>query len=246
MRSAMLRSAYDVLTGVMVSSRRAWRRVPWRWVRRGVLGMALAGVIAVVASQIWIRAAAKGQVYSEQDVPAKPVALVLGAMVQPDGTLSGFLEARLAAAKRLYDSGKVDAILVSGDHGEWRYDEPGHMVDWLIGNGVPEAKVVADYAGFDTYDSCHRAVRVFGVTSAIVVTQSYHIQRAVALCREAGMDAVGVGDDSARQWPGYWRRASVREQGAYVKALFDVVIDRDPVFLGQHETGVETALATPR
>jgi vancomycin permeability regulator SanA len=84
------------------------------------------------------------------------------------------------------------------------------------------------------------------VSAAIVVTQSYHIQRAVALCREAGMDAVGVGDDTARQWPGYWTRAAVREQGAYVKALYDVAIDRDPVFLGPHETGVEKALSAPR
>lgn len=231
---------------VRVSVRRAWRRIPWRWVRRGLIAAVLAGIVAVTASQLWIRETAGGHVYAETDVPARPVALVLGAKVQPDGTPSGFLQARLAAAQRLYEAGRVEAILVSGDHGEWAYDEPGHMAQWLIDNGVPAAKVVRDYAGFDTYDSCHRAVRVFGVDAAIVVTQSYHIQRAVALCREAGMDAVGVGDDTARQWPGYWQRAALREQGAYVKALLDVAVGRDPVFLGPHETGVETALQTPR
>jgi len=231
--------AYSILKGVRV-------RIRWKWVRRGLIAVVLAGVVAVAASQLWIRGEASGHVYAESDVPARPVALVLGAQVHDDGTLSGFLIARLEEAKRLYDAGKVQAILVSGDHGEWRYDEPGHMQQWLVEHGVPAAKVVADFAGFDTYDSCHRAVRVFGVSSAIVVTQSYHIQRAVALCREAGMDAVGVGDDTARQWPGYWQRAAVREQGAYLKALFDVVADRDPVYLGQHETGVEKALTASR
>jgi len=221
-------------------------KIPWRRVRRGLLIAGLTGVVAMTASQLWIRGAARGHVYAESDVPARPVALVLGAQVDPDGSPSGFLTARLAEAKRLYEAGKVDAILVSGDHGEWRYDEPGHMQQWLLANGVPAAKVVADYAGFDTYDSCQRAVRVFGVTSAIVVTQSFHIQRAVTLCRAAGMDAVGVGDDSARQWPVQWTRASVREQGAYLKALMDVTTRRDPVFLGPPETGVERALATPR
>jgi vancomycin permeability regulator SanA len=218
----------------------------WKWIRRGLMTTVILAVVAVTTSQVWIRTAASGHVYAESDVPAKPVALVLGAMVHPDGTLSAFLIARLEVAKRLYEADKVQAILVSGDHGEWAYDEPGSMHAYLVQHGVPDVKVVDDYAGFDTYDSCHRAVRIFGVTQAIVVTQSYHIDRAVALCREAGMDAVGVGDDSVRQFAGYWRRAVVREQGAYLKALLDVSIRRDPVYLGQHETGVERALAASR
>ncbi|NUR74016.1 MAG: DUF218 domain-containing protein [Hamadaea sp.] len=229
--------AYAILKGV---------KIPWRLVRRTLLIAGVAGVVTVAASQLWIRGASRGHVYAESDVPARPVALVLGAQVDPDGSPSGFLVARLAEAKRLYDAGKVAAILVSGDHGEWRYDEPGHMQQWLLANGVPADKVVADYAGFDTYDSCQRAVRVFGVDAAIVVTQSFHIQRAVTLCREAGMDAVGVGDDSARQWRLQWDRATVREQGAYVKAVLDVVSRRDPVYLGPHETGVERAVAASR
>lgn len=218
----------------------------WYWIRRGA---ALAVILAfglVGGSQLWIRGAAAGRVYAESDVPNRSVALVLGAMVHPDGTLSAFLEARVAQAKRLYDAGKVEAILVSGDHGEWAYDEPGRMHAWLVEHGVPDAKVVDDYAGFDTYDSCQRAARVFGVTEAIVVTQSYHIDRAVTLCREAGIDAVGVGDDSVRVFRGFWTRAVVREQMAYLKAVVDVAVRRDPVFLGKHDTGVERALATAR
>jgi vancomycin permeability regulator SanA len=220
--------------------------IKWPLVRRGAALAAIAAFGVVAGSQLWIRGAAVGNVYTENAVPERPVALVLGAEVHPDGTLSAFLEARVAAAKRLYDAGKVDAILVSGDHGEWKYDEPGHMHQWLVAHGVPDAKVVNDYAGFDTYDSCQRAVRIFGVTKAIVVTQSYHIDRAVALCREAGMDAVGVGDDSVRVFKGPWTKAVVREQAAYLKAVLDVATRRKPRFLGPHETGVETALATAR
>jgi vancomycin permeability regulator SanA len=218
----------------------------WYWVRRPAALVVIIAFGLVGGGQLWIRGAAAGHVYAEADVPRRPVALVLGAMVHPDGTLSAFLEARVAQAKRLYDAGKVEAVLVSGDHGEWAYDEPGRMHSWLVAHGVPDAKVVDDYAGFDTYDSCQRAVRVFGVTQAIVVTQSYHIDRAVALCREAGMDAVGVGDDSVRVFTGFWRRAVVREQAAYLKAVVDVAARRDPVFLGRHETGVEQALAASR
>jgi vancomycin permeability regulator SanA len=218
----------------------------WYWIRRGLALAAIVSFGVVAASQLWIRGSASGNVYAESDVPHRPVALVLGALVDPDGTPSGFLTARLAVAKRLYDAGKVDAVLVSGDHGEWAYDEPGTMHAWLVANGVPDAKVVDDYAGFDTYDSCNRAVRVFGVKQATVVTQSYHIDRAVTLCRDAGMDAVGVGDDTARQFKGKWAKAAVREQGAYLKAVLDEVTRRDPVYLGRHETGVERALAAAR
>ncbi|WP_372451828.1 SanA/YdcF family protein [Catellatospora tritici] len=218
---------------------------PARW-RRRVLRLAvwgtLAGLLAVGASIGWIRWGASGHVYSVQDVPQAPVALVLGAKVHENGVPSAFLEARLAIAKELYDAGKVRAILVSGDHAEWSYDEPDTMRDWLVDRGVPADKVVLDHAGFDTYDSCQRAARIFGVQKAIVVTQSYHIARAVTLCRDAGIETDGVADDSVRRFEGFWTQAVVREQGACLKAALDTLSGRDPVFLGRHETGVEDAL----
>ena len=155
----------------------------------------------------WVRWQASGHVYAIEDVPEAPVALVLGAQVHDNGSPSGFLEARLDIARRLYEAGKVRAVLVSGDHGQWSYDEPDAMRQWLIDRGVPDRKVVADHAGFDTYDSCQRAIRVFGVRQLIVVTQSFHIDRAVALCRDAGIDATGVGDDTARRFGSFWTKA---------------------------------------
>jgi vancomycin permeability regulator SanA len=186
--------------------------------------------------------ASAGRVYAMSDAPTRPVALVLGAHVYADGTPSAFLQARLAMARDLYQAGKVRAVLVSGDNMHFDYNEPDAMRAWLIAQGVPAKKVVADYAGFDTSDSCQRAHRIFGATSLIVLTQSFHVRRAVALCREAGIDAVGIGDDSVAiyRWP--WLLGVVREQGATVKALFDVATGQDPTHWGPHETSLEDAL----
>jgi vancomycin permeability regulator SanA len=216
-----------------------------RWLRRGVVAGGLAavlGLLSVAAGEIWVRTAAHGRVYSEAAVPDAPVALVLGAEVYADGSPSPFLAARLDIAKRLLDTGKVRAILLSGDNSRYSYDEPGDMEVYLIARGVPASQIVLDYAGFDTYDSCARAHRIFGVNRAIVVTQSFHIDRAIALCRTLGVNATGIGDSSVKIYTGPWRRDVIRERGANVKAILDVVSHRDPVFLGRHETGVETAV----
>lgn len=221
----------------MTLSQTARRRV----LRALGFGVAL-GLATVLGCVAWIQLGARGHLYTAGDVPEAPVALVLGAQVYPDGTPSPVLAARLALAKRLYDEGKVRVLLVSGDNRQPEYDEPGAMRGWLVTHGVPEGKVIADYAGLDTYDSCARANKIFGVKRLVVVTQSYHIARAVTLCRSAGLDAAGVGDESVRQHRVSWYRAAVREYGAAVKAAFDVARGRDPVHLGRHETGVEDAL----
>jgi len=216
-----------------------------RVLRRAGYWGAVATALAVIAGSfcsLWVRAEAFGHVYDESSVPPAPVAIVLGAQVYADNEPSPFLAARLDIAKRLLDEGKVKAILVSGDHGRWDYDEPGSMQVYLVARGVPASQVVLDYAGFDTYDSCARAKRVFGVRKAIVVTQSYHIDRAVTLCRSQGIDASGIGDDSVRIYTEPWAHSSIREQGAVVKAAIDTLTHRDPVFLGRHEPGVDDAL----
>jgi vancomycin permeability regulator SanA len=207
----------------------------------GALATALA-VLTMAGSALWLRAGAAGHEFSEAAAPPAEVALVLGAEVYPDGSPSPFLVARLDIARRLLADGKVRAILVSGDHREWTYNEPGAMATWLREHGVPMTRIVVDYAGFDTYDSCARARRIFGVRRAIVVTQSYHLDRAVTECRALGVDTAGVGDDSARIYRDPWRHSAARERGAAVKALVDVVSHRDPVFLGRHEPGVDEAL----
>ena len=190
----------------------------------------------------YVRLTAAGHLYSADEVPAAPVALVLGAKVFPDGTPSPFLAARLDLAHRLYAAGKVRVVVVSGDNMAKEYNEPDAMRSYLINAGMPAEAVVADYAGFDTYDSCARALRIFGVEQLIVVTQSYHLPRAVATCRALGVDATGVGDDTARQHPRSWRRGAIRDQLACAKTVIDLITGRDPV-LGKPETSVAEALA---
>ena len=208
-----------------------------------LLGAGFAASAAVLGSVGWVRATAAGHTYADGDlasVPATPVALVLGAQVYPSGNPSPFLAGRLDLAKRLFDAGLVKVILVSGDNGAREYNEPDAMRRYLVDAGVPADLVVADYAGFDTYDSCSRAQRIFGVDRLTVVTQGYHVPRAVATCRALGLDAVGVGDDSFRGTEA-WRRGAIRDQVACVKTVLDLVTQRDPV-LGDRETSVDRAL----
>lgn len=219
--------------------RRLWRRP---WVRRClVVAMVVVPVafVAMIGSWVWIRLSADARVYSVATVPPAPVALVLGARVTPDGAPGSYLEPRLRDAKALYDTGKVRVILVSGDNGSVEYDEVTAMRTWLTQHGVPPEKVVADYAGFDTYDSCTRAARIFGVRQAIVVTQDFHVRRAVFLCSHAGIDTTGV----ASAAPDNDFRYQVREVPAALKAVVDEVVQPDPKYLGRQETGVADALA---
>lgn len=194
-----------------------WART---WVRRCLL-VAMVVVPAAVAAMGWswvaIRVSTSGRTYSTATVPAAPVGIVLGARVNDDGTPRSYLEERLRTAKALYDRGKIGVILVTGEDGSIEHDEVTVMRTWLARNGVPAAKVIADYAGFDTYDSCHRAATVFGVTKAIVVTQGFHLPRALFLCGRAGIDATGVESPA----PDNDFRYQVREVPAALKAVVD-------------------------
>jgi vancomycin permeability regulator SanA len=177
-------------------------------------------------------------------VPPAPVALVLGSKVNPDGTPSAFLARRLDLAVALYRRGTVRAILASGDNGSRRYDEVTAMIRYLRVAGIPASRIVGDYAGFDTWDSCTRAHRIFGVDRAVVVTQRFHLPRAVRLCRRAGVTAFGLGDDSSRDFPQLTRRLELRELLAGVKAGWTLLARPDPRFLGPREVGVDRATAT--
>lgn len=200
------------------------------------LALLIGGSMAVVGAK------ADGHLYSARDVPAAPVAVVFGAKVRKDGTPSAYLAGRLDLALRLYRAGKVRAVLVTGDHSRWTYDEPDAMRTYLMARDVPGDRVVADYAGFDTYQSCARARRIFGVRKAILVSQDFHIARAVALCRSVGIDAAGVGDAQAHN--GIYWHVYVRDKLADVKAVYDMAVRPNPRYLGRREHGLDAALAT--
>jgi vancomycin permeability regulator SanA len=194
-----------------------------------------------VGPYLWIRFATMGKIHTVDDAPQAPVAIVLGAGLNADGTPKPYLLVRLEDTLRMYQDGRIRAILVSGDHGQVEYDEVAAMTSWLVDRGVPARKVVADHAGFDTYDSCVRAHQIFGVRSAVVVTQEFHVRRAVFLCRQAGIDASGVGSAA----PDNDLRYQAREVPAAFKATFDVLVGASPRYLGEYETGVDEALTSP-
>ena len=215
--------------------------------RRRAVGALLGVLVLLSAPSTWIWVASAGHVdtlESASDTTA-PVAIVLGARVYDSGRPSPWLTYRLDAAAELYLSGRVDALLVSGDGREGAHDEPGTMRDYLVDAGVPPQAVVLDTAGYDTYDTCVRAHEVFGVSQALVVTQDFHAPRAVTLCRQAGIDAQGVADTRARANRTTWVRSWVRERVAAFKAVWDVLSGRDPV-LGAARTDVEEAVSWTR
>jgi SanA protein len=203
--------------------------------RRTLLAAALAAfstlvLIVAVANAVVLLGAGGGS--SVADAPHAQVALLLGAKVEPDGTPSPMLRDRIAVAARLYRDGKVERVLASGDHGTVAYDEVNAMKRALIADGVPASAIFTDHAGFDTWDSVVRARKVFKGTSALVVTQGFHLPRAVWLARHAGLDAHGVSADLS----GYGtqeRLSQVREVLARVKAVEQVVTDAQPHVLGK-------------
>lgn len=210
--------------------------------RRRALRWAVALCVLALLPATWVRLAGGDRVRTEADVPAEPVAVVFGAGLDGDRP-SPYLAHRLDAAVRLYDAGKVRVLLVTGDNSRVSYDEPGAMRAYLTAHGVPRGRVVVDDAGFDTWDSCDRARRIFGVRHAVLVSQGFHIRRALALCAAAGIDAYGVG--VGEKHDATWYASGTREVLAAGKAAFDAAVRPDPHFLGPHEPGVTRALSTP-
>ena len=173
----------------------------------------------------------RGVETTPDEVPHAQAALVLGAQVMPNGAPSSMLSDRITAAAELYKAGRVDKLLLSGDHGRKTYDEVGTMKRILLARGIPAEDIFTDHAGFDTWDSAQRAKRVFDVRSVVVVTQRFHMARALYDARKAGLDATGYAADK-RDYGRVMPRLRVREAAARVKTIGDVVTGADPHFLG--------------
>jgi vancomycin permeability regulator SanA len=196
--------------------------------------------VFALAPATWMHAVADSRVRTVADVPARDVAVVFGAGLWK-GRPTPYLAHRLDAAAELYRTGKVKVVLVTGDNSRVEYDEPDAMRTYLTKRGVPDGRIVSDYAGFDTWDSCVRAKKIFGVDRAVLVTQGFHIRRAVALCRAAGVESYGVG--VAEPHDTTWYYGGARELFAAGKAALDAALTPDPRFLGAEEQGVRQALA---
>jgi SanA protein len=160
------------------------------------------------------------------EAPSVEVAIVPGALVEPDGDMSTMLADRVEQASRLWHAGKVEKILVSGDHHRWAYDEPGTMRKALVRDGVPPRLVFEDHAGFDTWSTMVRAREIFGVREAVVVTQGFHMPRALFLADEAGIEATGVVSD-LHPYGAQGRKSDAREVLSRLKAVADVTLETD-------------------
>ncbi|WP_088188199.1 ElyC/SanA/YdcF family protein [Desulfosporosinus sp. FKA] len=167
-----------------------------------------------------------------KDIPSADAILVLGAYVAPDGTPSPMLGDRLTEGYELYEQGKAPKLLVSGDHGRKTYDEVNAMKNYLMNKGVPSRDIFMDHAGFSTYDSIYRARDIFEVHKVIIVTQEYHLMRAVFLAREMGLEAYGVASDK-HDYGQVMTAYNLREIAARNKDFLWVkVFKPKPTFLG--------------
>jgi SanA protein len=178
----------------MTEHSRKRRILFWSLLAAGIL-VVLAGTALLVSNLVIVNSTDDHIVASPEAAPNAQCAIVLGARVFSDGSLYAMTSDRMDVAIQLYQLGKVDKLLISGDHGSPTYDEVNAMLDYAVERGVPSEDVFTDHAGFDTYDSMYRARDVFLVKNAIVVTQGYHLSRAVYTARALGLDAVGVSAD---------------------------------------------------
>lgn len=182
-------------------------------------------ILACISAAIvlYVYGSAQKSIYTDAaDVPRADVAIVLGASVVR-GELSPILEERTRGAIELYQAEKVSNILVTGDNQKADYDEITPVVEYLQAAGIPSEVIVSDRYGLDTYSSVHRARNDFGVSSAIIVTQQFHLPRSLFLARSAGVDATGYAVSGGQQAQYY-----VREVPAILKSVFDVASSRVP------------------
>jgi SanA protein len=191
------------------------------------LGCAAAAYVLINAGMV---AGEQRYLYADfADVPERAVIIVPGAAVLRSGALSAVFLDRANAAVTLYQAGKAKKILVSGDNSTEEHNEVDPARKYLVSMGVPAQDIYLDHAGFDTYSTMYRAREIFGVTGAIVATQTFHLPRALFLARSFGIDAVGYRSDNVH----LLARNELRESLARVKAVLEVALHRSPKFLGE-------------
>lgn len=210
-------------------------RKAFRFGLHAIIYLVLAGFFVTGLLRTGILIFGRSRTFLPEKVPQAPVALVLGAGLNRDGTPGVVLRDRVETAADLYFSGKVEKLLMSGDNTTPFYNEPGAMEGHALSLGVPAEDIVLDYAGRRTYDSCFRAQTIFGVDRVIIVTQAFHLPRALFLCNALEVDANGVTADEAD-----YNRASytfwwIREILASGKAYWDIFVSQPEPILGNPE-----------
>jgi vancomycin permeability regulator SanA len=191
-----------------------------------LIGLAIALFISAQAAV----GSLANRILSVDEVPAVQVIIVPGASVLPSGQPSDVLRDRLLMANELYAAGKAPKILLSGDHTTDDYDEVNAMRKYLLTLGVAPQDIFLDHAGVDTYDTMYRAAHIFGVKSAIVASQTFHLPRALYIGQALGIDAYGVAVE--KQAYAQDEQFALRERFAIVKAYVEVLFGALPEYQG--------------
>lgn len=206
-----------------------------RLAARLVLVLLVASLVIFGIPRLFVVLSTSKKMYQVDNAPKGQVAIVFGAGLQRDGSPSPVLRDRVETAADLFFAGKVEKILMSGDNRFLYYNEPGSMKNYALSLGVPEEAIVLDYAGRRTYDTCYRAKDIFGVKDALLVTQSFHLSRALFTCQNLGLDAVGVVADRREYMRSSKVSWEVRELPAALVAMWDVWVAHPEPVLGQKE-----------
>lgn len=201
---------------------------------RILLGVLAAGTILLfLYADSQVRNTAANRMFSNtRDIPNHRCGLLLGtARHLKSGALNPYYTYRIDAASTLYQAGKIQRIVVSGDNRRKDYNEPEDMKNDLIGAGIPDSVIILDYAGLRTYDSVYRMQAIFGQSDFTVISQAFHNERAIYIARKLGINAHGYNARDVGTSFGW--KVMLREKLARVKVLLDVLFQIKPRHLGE-------------
>lgn len=207
----------------------------FKFLWRLLLAFGILGLAAMILPRLITSIYSMNRIHTADGAPDERLAIVFGAGLRRDGTPTAILRDRVETAARLYLDGKVEKILMSGDNGFENYNEPESMRQYALALGVPSDAIALDYAGRRTYDTCYRAKTVFKVDRALLVTQRFHLPRALFLCNALGLDAQGVEANNNRYRSGSLLIWNFREQLATVAAFLDVYVNNPLPVVGDPE-----------
>lgn len=207
-----------------------------KWMRLAVILLALVVLASalVLGINAYVIAKTRGMIISPQqaaETENTDCILILGCRVYEDGTPSHMLEDRLQQGVELFEAGAAPKLLMSGDHGQQDYDEVNAMKNYAVNCGIDSSDVFMDHAGFSTYESLYRAKEIFGAEKVIIVTQRYHLYRALYIARQLGLEAYGVASDP-RSYAGQIMR-DIREILARNKDFLNTIFWPEPSYLGE-------------
>jgi len=195
-----------------------------------ILYLAIIGLVAIVSVNYYVKSSTKKNIYySIKKFPKNDVGIIFGAGINGDQP-SKYLKDRLDAGISLYKANRINKILLSGDNGSDEHDELTVMKNYCFNHGVDTTKIFIDYAGFDTYSTMYRAKHIFKIKKATLISQEYHLNRAIYIGQKLGIKSVGYSANNG-EYLGY-KYVTFREYGSIFKSFFDVLRNREPHFLG--------------